>query len=263
MSWAEPPGSVTGQLRSGAVASVTSVRFSQFSGGLACVAGVVAVCAALPSFRRYRAGAGRPARALPCGGMREMPEPPAMGPTVMGPTVMGLPEWTVLAVISQQPTHGFAVAQLTTPDGELGRVWQIPRPVIYRAIGRLAEAGLITPQGTEPGQGPQRTIYAATSEGHGAAARWLEMPVAHIRDIRSHLLLKLALLYRRGTDASALIRRQRETLAPIAAAIDAEVAGDAFDGTLLAWRRASAAAAIAFLDDISARAAVSSRNAAR
>ena len=44
-----------GQLRSGAVASVTSVRFSQVSGGLACVAGVVAVCAALPSFWRYRA----------------------------------------------------------------------------------------------------------------------------------------------------------------------------------------------------------------
>jgi hypothetical protein len=46
-----------GQLRSGAVASVTSVRFAQFSGGLACVAGVIAVCAALPSFRRYRADA--------------------------------------------------------------------------------------------------------------------------------------------------------------------------------------------------------------
>jgi MFS family permease len=48
-------GPPLGQLRSGAVASVTSVRFSQVSGGLACVAGVVAVCAALPSFRRYRA----------------------------------------------------------------------------------------------------------------------------------------------------------------------------------------------------------------
>ena len=163
----------------------------------------------------------------------------------MGPTVMGLPEWAVLAVISQQPTHGFAVAQLTTPDGDLGRVWQIPRPVIYRSIGRLAEAGLITPQGTEPGQGPQRTIYAATSEGREAAARWLDTPVAHIRDIRSHLLLKLALLHRRGADASALIRRQRDILVPIAAAIDAEVASDTFEGTLLAWRRANAAAAIA------------------
>jgi MFS family permease len=50
-------GPPLGQLRSGAVASVTSIRFSQVSGGLACVAGVVAVCAALPPFRRYRADA--------------------------------------------------------------------------------------------------------------------------------------------------------------------------------------------------------------
>ena len=48
-------GPPTGQLRSGAVAAVTSVRFSLTSGGLACVAGVVAVLVALPSFRSYTA----------------------------------------------------------------------------------------------------------------------------------------------------------------------------------------------------------------
>jgi PadR family transcriptional regulator AphA len=170
-------------------------------------------------------------------------------------TVMGLPEWTVLAVLAQRPAHGFAVAALTTPDGELGRVWQVPRPVVYRAIGRLAEAGLITPQGTEPGQGPQRTIYAATSEGRAAARTWLAAPVAHVRDIRSHLLLKLALLHRAGEDPAGLIARQREVLAPIAAAIDAEAPADGFDAVLLAWRRSSAAAAIAFLDAISATSA--------
>jgi len=163
---------------------------------------------------------------------------------------MGLPEWTVLAVISQQPAHGFAVAQLTTPDGELGRVWQIPRPVIYRAIGRLADAGLIVPQVTEPGQGPQRTIYAATGPGSDAVRSWLDTPVEHVRDIRSHLLLKLALLHRQGADASALIGRQRAVLEPIAQAISSDVPEDTFDSVLLAWRRASASAAIAFLDDI-------------
>jgi PadR family transcriptional regulator AphA len=166
---------------------------------------------------------------------------------------MGLPEWTVLAVVAQQPTHGFAVAQLTTPDGELGRVWQIPRPVIYRAIGRLAEAGLIAATGIEPGQGPQRTIYAATDEGRDGAAQWLSTPVGHIREIRSQLLLKLALLHRRGGDVGGLIRRQRETLAPIAAAIDAESPEDSFDAILLAWRRANAAAALAFLDDVASQ----------
>ena len=59
---------------------------------------------------------------------------------------MALAEWTVLVLFSQRATHGFAVSQLTAPDGELGRIWRIPRPVVYRSIGRLLEAGLITVQ---------------------------------------------------------------------------------------------------------------------
>jgi MFS family permease len=46
-------GPPAGQLRSGAVAAVTSVRFSLASGGLACVAAVAAVTAAVPAFRHY------------------------------------------------------------------------------------------------------------------------------------------------------------------------------------------------------------------
>ncbi len=46
-------GPPAGQLRSGAVAAVTSVRFSLTSGGLACVAAVGAVLIALPAFRTY------------------------------------------------------------------------------------------------------------------------------------------------------------------------------------------------------------------
>jgi PadR family transcriptional regulator AphA len=164
---------------------------------------------------------------------------------------LSLAEWTVLAVVAQRPVHGFAVAQLTARNGDLGRVWTIPRPIIYRALGRLEEAGLVHAEGIEPGQGPQRTIYAATDEGRRAAGQWLDTPVEHIRDIRSHLLLKLAILHRTGNNPADLIQRQREVLAPIAEAIEAEAPDDSFDATLLAWRRSTAAAALAFLDAIS------------
>ena len=86
------------------------------------------------------------------------------------------------------------------PGGELGRIWRIPRPVVYRAIGRLVEAGFITPASVEPGLGPQRTIYTVTVPGREAAEHWLSTPVEHVRDIRSHLLIKLALLHRAGRD---------------------------------------------------------------
>jgi DNA-binding PadR family transcriptional regulator len=164
---------------------------------------------------------------------------------------LSVPEWLVLAILGQQPMHGFAVAQLTAPDGELGRVWHIPKAVIYRSIGRLVEAGLIAPEGTEPGLGPQRTVYAATPAGQAAAQHWLHTPVDHVRDIRSQLLLKLALLDRDGDDPADLLRRQREILEPIVRAIEASSAHhEGFDATLLVWRKSNALAALDFLDRV-------------
>lgn len=166
---------------------------------------------------------------------------------------LGLPEWTVLAVIAERPVHGFAVAAFTAPGGDLGRVWQIQRPLVYRALGRLESAELIMPEAVETGPGPQRTRYCATDAGRDAVAEWLLTPVAHVRDIRSELLLKLALLDRREVDPGELLSRQRAALEPIAEAIAAErKACTGFDAVLLAWRQAGTTAAMAFLDDVMA-----------
>jgi len=170
---------------------------------------------------------------------------------MIGEPTLSLAERTVLAVLSERPAHGFAVARLTAPDGDLGRIWHIPRPVVYRSIGRLLDAGLVTPAAVESGRGPRRTLYTVTPPGRQATARWLDTPVQHVRDVRSHLLLKLALLDRAGRDPTELLGRQKTVLAPIARAVRSErPAGQGFDRTLLAWRRAAAAAALAFLDDV-------------
>ena len=80
------------------------------------------------------------------------------------------------------------------------------------------------------------------------------MPVEHVRDMRSRLLIKLALLHRAGRDPADLIKRQRAALDPIARAMQVPQPGpDGFDEILLAWRRATAAAALGFLDDIAAK----------
>ena len=164
---------------------------------------------------------------------------------------LSVPEWLVLAILAQQPVHGFAVAQQTARDGELGRVWHIPKAVIYRSIGRLLEAGLIEPEGTEPGLGPQRTVYMVRPAGRSATQRWLHTPVEHVRDIRSQLLLKLALLDRAGVDPAGLLRAQRAVLEPLVGALESRRAdSQGFDATLLAWRRANAVAALEFIDII-------------
>jgi PadR family transcriptional regulator AphA len=80
---------------------------------------------------------------------------------------------------------------------------------------------------------------------------WLGAPVEHVRDIRSHLLMKLALLDRRGIDPAPLLARQREVLEPIARAVATERARHSgFDAVLLAWRQSTAEAALAFLEDV-------------
>jgi PadR family transcriptional regulator AphA len=164
---------------------------------------------------------------------------------------MSLPEWLVLTILSQRPTHGFAVAQLTAAGGDLGRVWQVPKAVVYRAIGRLLDAELISAEGTEPGLGPQRTVYTATADGRDTSDRWLRTPVEHIREIRSELLLKLALLDRAGENPTPLLDAQRTVLEPLVTAIeDRRALSSGFDATLLAWRRANAVAALDFLDTI-------------
>jgi hypothetical protein len=68
--------------------------------------------------------------------------------------------------------------------------------------------------------------------------------------------MKLALLDRAGRDPADLLVRQRAVLEPIVAAIRVEQSpGEGFDAVLLAWRRATASAALSFLDDITPAAA--------
>ena len=56
---------------------------------------------------------------------------------------LSLAEWLVLCLVSERPTHGFAIAGLLAEDGSLGRIWHVRKMVIYRAAHRLEQLGLI------------------------------------------------------------------------------------------------------------------------
>jgi PadR family transcriptional regulator AphA len=163
---------------------------------------------------------------------------------------LSLTEWLVLCLASEGSTHGFAIARLLGHQGELGQVWRVPKPVIYRGLARLEQLGLVHTVGEQSTSlGPVRSVLEATPDGRQAAAAWLDTPVRHIRDVRSELMVKLALLDRSKTDPQPLLTAQREQLAPIAGAL-AERLGTAagFDRTLALWRYETVSAALRFLD---------------
>jgi PadR family transcriptional regulator AphA len=161
------------------------------------------------------------------------------------PPVLPLAEWVCLTLIAQKVSHGWALGTLLAPDGELGRIWTLTRPLTYRAIDGLVDKRLVTRTGQAAGRGRDRVILSPTPAGRRAARRWLDAPVEHVRDVRTELLVKLFLRDRAGLDNLALLTAQRELLAPT---IDALTATHP-DGDLVdLWRRESARAVRRFLD---------------
>jgi DNA-binding PadR family transcriptional regulator len=161
-------------------------------------------------------------------------------------------EWAVLGLLAEGPTHGFALAKLLAQDGSVGQAWRVPRPLVYRALTTLAEKGLAEVQGAETGnRGPQREVYGATPKGVRAELLWLEQPVRHPRDVRSLLMLKLALGARRGLDPSALLQAQRDAMDPIVHNLSQRLhKTTGFDRTLALWRVESARGVQRFVDDL-------------
>ena len=172
-----------------------------------------------------------------------------MGTASQADPELSLTEWVVLAVVAEAPTHGFAVAKQLAPGTDLGRIITVHRPLVYRALARLAAADLVAAGDPEPGSGgPNRVTQHVTPTGGAALDRWLDRPVDHIRDLRIEFLLKLRLNQRRRRSVTELVQAQQGRLSDTFARLDATDGDD----LVVMWRRHSAAAARSFLSSLAA-----------
>jgi DNA-binding PadR family transcriptional regulator len=161
-----------------------------------------------------------------------------------------LGEWACLGLLYDAPAHGWAVSRELLPDGAVGRVWSLSRPLTYRAIEALIGRGWVAAVGSQAGaSGPNRTIVAATRTGRTAFRRWVDTPVEHVRDLRSELLLKLVLAERVGRSTSHLLHAQRAMIERRAGDTGAAAGAD----VVALWRHESSQAALRFLDRLEAR----------
>jgi DNA-binding PadR family transcriptional regulator len=160
-----------------------------------------------------------------------------------------LGEWACLGILYDTPAHGWAVATRLRPDGDIGRVWYLSRPLTYRAIDQLSGRGWIEAVGEEPGAGgPNRTILAATRTGRAQFRAWVRTPVDHLRDLRSELLLKLVFADQLGIDLADMIDRQRAIVDGLAAALAGRVVDE--PDVVDLWRAEATTAAQRFLDRV-------------
>lgn len=157
-------------------------------------------------------------------------------------------EAVCLALIAESPRHGWALVRELAPDGAVGRVWTLSRALTYRAIDALLEAGMVVHTGEEAGDGPRRQMLAATAAGRRHVRRWMSEPVAHLRDVRTELLVKIVLTERVGGDTRALLTAQRDGVAAIVAAQRAAGAAPEADA-VARWRAVSADAVERFLEE--------------
>ena len=156
-----------------------------------------------------------------------------------------LADYVCLALVAEGAAHGWAVGGLLTPDGELGRIWSLSRPLTYRSIDTLVEARLLRRCGTAGGQGRDRTLLSVTPAGRRVLDAWLGRPVEHLRDVRTELLLKLVFRDRSGVGNEPLLHAQRERFAPAIGAL--KTPGRHAD-VVDRWRMESARAVERFLD---------------
>jgi len=91
----------------------------------------------------------------------------------------------------------------------------------------------------------------ATPVGRRRVTRWLRRPVAHVRDARSLLMLKLLFLERRDADPGPLLVAQRKRFAAIERTLEASMSeSEGFARTLLLWRLENVRAALRFVDEL-------------
>jgi PadR family transcriptional regulator AphA len=163
---------------------------------------------------------------------------------------LSMAEWLVLCLLCEEPAYGLVLTAQLARGSRMGQVWWVPKSMVYRALQRLERACLIQAKGKQrTASGPARSLYEATPAGQAAAGAWLRRPAEHARDVRSELMVKLALLDRTGGDPRELLQAQLDRLLPVAAALDDRLAATTgFEHALALWRRESVSGTLRFLE---------------
>ncbi|MFN8499436.1 MAG: PadR family transcriptional regulator [Anaerolineae bacterium] len=134
-----------------------------------------------------------------------------MSPMVKQPLTT---EHALLGFLRDGPIHGYQLYQQLTAARDLGLVWRLKEPQLYRLLSRLEEAGYVEAVYAPQTSRPARRLLHLTDAGRDAFEAWVRAPVSHGRDLRVEFLAKLYFARQLGPDVvDRLIGGQRTLLA--------------------------------------------------
>lgn len=114
---------------------------------------------------------------------------------------------TLLGLLELAPSHGY---DLKRAHDEL---FPGDRPLaygqVYSTLARLLKNGLVTVEGVEPGDGPDRKRYAITDAGVTDVDTWLQTPERPQEYLQNTLYTKVVLALMSSRSAEQLLDSQR------------------------------------------------------
>lgn len=125
----------------------------------------------------------------------------------------------LLGILHLEPMHPYAIQRRIKEWGKDKVVNVSQRAALYKTIGRLQEAGLVTVRETgRDQQYPERTVYEITDAGRAACANWLTEMIAEPRNEYPEFPAALSFLMLLGPEGARteLERRAKSVRAKLA-----------------------------------------------
>ncbi|MEV0295930.1 PadR family transcriptional regulator [Nocardia sp. NPDC050710] len=132
----------------------------------------------------------------------------------------------VLGILHLEPMHPYAIQRRIKEWGKDKVVNVAQRAALYKTIGRLQEAGLVTVRETARDQQyPERTVYEITEAGRAACAGWIGAMIGDARYEYPEFPAALSFLMLLGPDAArAELERRAQALRARLTEMDADAA---------------------------------------
>lgn len=118
----------------------------------------------------------------------------------------------VLGLLAQRPRHGYELRAAFEAFVGGRENWDVNPSQIYTTLTRLEENGLVAEHDVAQASGPEKRIYAITTQGRAALGEWFGTAVEREHQ-RDEFFIKLMLCLATGhIDPNKLIRIQRAKL---------------------------------------------------